>query len=222
MSEETARPRIQLSPTQVIASALAAITATVAASYLGVAGTVIGAAVASVLTVVGNAVYSHSIQRTSARVRTVVPAAGRLAPRPAPAASETAPRRARRPAWTVMAAACVGVFAGVLVVVTGVELVAGRPLTDVLHNKQGSGTSVLGRQPPRARADRDDHARRRHEDADNHGHRHAGDQDGDTDAHRDSHQRDTDSDTDSHADTDAIRLVERLGNNEFSRLEPVA
>jgi hypothetical protein len=144
MTNETSRPRIQLSATQVIASALAAITATVAASYLGVAGTVIGAAVASVLTVVGNAVYSHSIQRTSARVRTVVPAAGRLAPRPAPATVGTAPRPARRPAWTVMAAACVGVFAGVLVVITGVELVAGRPLTDVLHNKQGSGTSVLG------------------------------------------------------------------------------
>ena len=85
MNEEPTRTRIQLSATQVIASALAAITATVAASYLGVAGTVIGAAVASVLTVVGNAVYSHSIQRTSERVRTVVPVAGRLAPRPASA-----------------------------------------------------------------------------------------------------------------------------------------
>jgi hypothetical protein len=40
------------------------------------------------------------------------------------------------------------VFAGVLVVVTGVELVAGRPLTDVLHDKQGSGTSVLGANHP--------------------------------------------------------------------------
>jgi hypothetical protein len=148
MSTETTRPRIQLSATQVIASALAAITATVAASYLGVAGTVIGAAVASVLTVVGNAVYSHSIQRTSARVRTVVPAAGRLAPRPAPAVIESAPGRPRRSAWSVMAAACVGVFAGVLVVITGVELVAGRPLTDVLHNKAGSGTSVLGDSHP--------------------------------------------------------------------------
>ena len=86
------RPRIQLSASQVIASALAAITATVAASYLGVAGTVIGAAVASVLTVIGNAVYSHSIQRTGARVRSVVPAAGRFAPRPAPTAAETGPR----------------------------------------------------------------------------------------------------------------------------------
>jgi hypothetical protein len=142
------RPRLQLSATQVIASALAATTATVAASYLGVAGTVIGAAVASVLTVVGNAVYSHSIQRTSDRVRTVVPAAARFAPHP-PAPPVPVPSRPRtpgrrRPGWTVLAAACLGLFAGVLVVVTGVELVAGRPLSDVVQGKDGSGTSLLG------------------------------------------------------------------------------
>jgi hypothetical protein len=146
-SDTTDRPRLQLSATQVTASALAATTATVAASYLGVAGTVIGAAVASVLTVTGNAVYSHSIQRTSDRVRTVVPAAARFTPRghaPAPTAPERTARRGRRPAWTVLAAACVGVFAGVLIVVTGIELAAGRPLSDVVQGKPGSGTSVLG------------------------------------------------------------------------------
>jgi hypothetical protein len=143
-SETPDRRRIQLSATQVIASALAATTATIAASFLGVAGTVIGAAVASVLTVVGNAVYSHSIQRTSDRVRTVVPAAARFTPRePLPAPTRAA-AHGRRPAWTVMAAACLGVFAGVLVVVTAVELVAGRPLSDVVQGKHGSGTSVLG------------------------------------------------------------------------------
>src|SRR3954453_16825129 len=61
--------RFDLSATQVMASALAAITATVAASYLGVSGTVIGAAVASVLTVIGNAVYGHSLRSTGNRVR---------------------------------------------------------------------------------------------------------------------------------------------------------
>ena len=128
-SPEPSRPRLQLSVTQVVASALAAITATVGASYLGVAGTVIGAAVASVLTVVGNAVYSHSIQRAT-----------RVVPR-APIAPEPRPRR---PAWTSFASACVGVFAGVLLVVTAVEVVAGRPLTDVLRDQPGSGTTVLG------------------------------------------------------------------------------
>ncbi len=81
----TDRPRLQLSATQIIASALAAVTATFGASYLGVAGTVIGAAVASVLTVVGNAVYSHSLQRVA-----------RMAPPPAsyrPVEHETRRRR---------------------------------------------------------------------------------------------------------------------------------
>jgi hypothetical protein len=150
MTDLDRRPRIQLTPTQVIASAPAATTATVAASYLGVAGTVIGAAIASVLTVVGNAVYSHSIQRTSARVRTVVPAAVRFAPRAGVVSTieaepdEPAAPRPRRRTWPVLAAACVGVFVGVLTVITFVELVAGRPMTDVLHGTAGSGTSVLG------------------------------------------------------------------------------
>lgn len=139
--------RFSLSATQVIASALAATTATVAASYLGVAGTVIGAAIASVLTVIGNAVYTHSIHRTGERVRDAVPRASRWTPRtPLPEPTPPPPRaqRARRGAWQVIAASCIGVFAGVLVVVTGVELIAGRPLTDVLQGKSGSGTTVFG------------------------------------------------------------------------------
>ncbi len=130
---ETERPRIQLSVVQVVASALAAITATVCASYLGIAGTVIGAAVASVLTVVGNAVYSHSLRR----VGTVAGLATRTgATTPAPVA--------RRRGWKTFATACAGVFVGVLAVVTAVEVVAGRPLSDVVRGQSGSGTSVLG------------------------------------------------------------------------------
>lgn len=145
--------RLNLSATQVCASALAAITATVAASYLGIAGTVIGAAVASVLTVVGNAVYSHSIQSTRERVRTVVPAAARRSRRPTtttrpatptPATPTRRATRQRRGVWRVMAGACVGVFAGVLILVTVVELVAGRPLSDLMRGQRGSGTTVLG------------------------------------------------------------------------------
>jgi hypothetical protein len=106
---------------------------------------VIGAALASVLTVTGNAVYSHSIRRTGERVRTVVPVAARFAPRPMPVA-EPAPDSSTRPArgWPVLAAACLGVFAAVLFVVTAFELVEGRPLSDVVRGTSGSGTSVLG------------------------------------------------------------------------------
>ena len=88
-----------------------------------------------------------------------------------------------------MAAACVGVFAGVLIVITGVELVAGRPLSDVVHGKQGSGTSVLGdTRPADPVPTRDRYADRRHRDPDDHGHRHAGDHDGHAHPHGDSDQ----------------------------------
>ncbi|HEY8676955.1 MAG TPA: hypothetical protein VIO13_13475 [Candidatus Dormibacteraeota bacterium] len=147
------RPRIQLSATQLIASALAAVTATIAASYLGVSGTVIGAALASVLTVAGNAVYGHSIHRTSERVRTAVPISGRWLPpaerhglEPAPTAVLPA-RPARRPHSPLprrLAIASVAVFAAVLALVTSVELVAGRPLSDLLRGRSGQGTTVFG------------------------------------------------------------------------------
>jgi hypothetical protein len=141
----TKSPRLQISATQLIASALAAVTATIAASYLGVSGTVIGAAIASVVTVTGNAVYGHSLHRTSERVRTVVPTTARWLP---PAKSEDEPPaetpRPTSPLMRRLAIASVGVFAAVLAVVTSVELVAGRPLSDLLRGKSGQGTTVFG------------------------------------------------------------------------------
>jgi len=61
--------KLGLSATQLIASGLAAMSATVAASFFGVAGTVIGAALGSIISVVGNAVYGYSLRRTRSRVR---------------------------------------------------------------------------------------------------------------------------------------------------------
>jgi hypothetical protein len=155
---ETERPptqRLQLSATQVIASALAAVTATVAGSFLGVSGTVIGAAVASVLTVTGNAVYAHSLKRTSERVRTVVPPVVRRHPHDGPGNAEAdqtptttiapAAKPGRKPlSRRQLAIAAVGLFAAVLALVTTVELAAGRPLSDLLRGKSGQGTTVFG------------------------------------------------------------------------------
>lgn len=162
----TNRPdRPQLSATQVVASVLAAMTATVAASYLGVAGTVIGAAVASVLTVVGNAVYGHSIQRTGERVRAAVPASARWLP-PAGVSTSSATTTtsgAKHAEWRDttrhsadnaplsgraglrrLGLACLAVFAVINVAITSVELIAGRPISDLLTGKQASGTSLFG------------------------------------------------------------------------------
>ena len=146
------RPRIQLSATQVIASALAATTATVAASFLGVAGTVIGAALASVLTVTGNAVYSHSLQRTGIACDRVPPSAACRGRATAPAPPAEHARRHPSPAgWTASPPPASACSPACLLVVTTVELVAGRPLSDVVRGQSGSGTSLLG-DPPHGRA----------------------------------------------------------------------
>lgn len=57
--EQDRKPRLNLTTTQVAASALAACCASVVASYLGVAGTVIGAAVGSVVATTGAAIWAH-------------------------------------------------------------------------------------------------------------------------------------------------------------------
>ncbi len=69
MSPPEPRRRLDLSLTQVVAGALAAVSAAWAASVLGVAGTVIGAAVVSVAITVLSAVYQHGARRTAERLR---------------------------------------------------------------------------------------------------------------------------------------------------------
>lgn len=57
--KQAKKPRLNLTTSQVAASALAACSASIVASYLGVAGTVIGAAVGSVVATTGAAIWSH-------------------------------------------------------------------------------------------------------------------------------------------------------------------
>lgn len=83
--EKPAPATTRLSLTQVVASALAAVSATVLMSFFGVAGTIIGAGLASVVTVIGNFLYTRSIEKTHEQLKPVVtkvvartgPAAGR-------------------------------------------------------------------------------------------------------------------------------------------------
>jgi len=139
-----------LSITHILASALAAVTATFAASYFGVSGTIIGAALASVVTVIGNTLYSHSIQRTRQRVRSVVPlttlglrsmAVADASPDDTTAASP--PPRLAIP-WQRVAVGAAGLFLIVAGIVTGIEIAAGRPLHSIVHDHSGSGTSLFG------------------------------------------------------------------------------
>jgi hypothetical protein len=166
--------KLGLSATQLIASGLAAMSATVAASYFGVAGTVIGAALASIVTVVGNAVYGYSLRHTRNRVRRTldVAVAHRFATDPERVIAQTE-RAAVDPAdadrhqsaadgsdadnpggqrwWQLrqwrpkrLALAAAGLFAAVLAVTTGFELASGQPLSSTVTGKHGSGVSIGG------------------------------------------------------------------------------
>ncbi|NUP82822.1 MAG: hypothetical protein HOV96_35315, partial [Nonomuraea sp.] len=61
--------KLELSVPQIVGSALAALTAAIAASYLGVAGTVIGAAMMSLASTIAADVYTHYLKRTGDKVK---------------------------------------------------------------------------------------------------------------------------------------------------------
>jgi hypothetical protein len=63
------KPRLNLTTSQVAASALAACCASIVASYLGVAGTVIGAAVGSVAATTGAAIYGHLFRTSGDKIK---------------------------------------------------------------------------------------------------------------------------------------------------------
>ncbi|MGE5290288.1 MAG: hypothetical protein ACM3ML_24495 [Micromonosporaceae bacterium] len=186
--------RIDLSINQVVASALATITAAVLASYVGVAGTLIGAAVGSAASTVGTAVYRYYLGRTSERLRLAARAArqarthepaGGAGPGPAvqgparpeqPTGSISWPREAyfpfgegrailgvtriiasqpagdepREPAangrgwrrWPIFTGVAAGIFALAIGGITVVEALMGRPVSNIVWQKPGAGTSL--------------------------------------------------------------------------------
>ena len=71
-TEEKSPEAPRLSLTQIVASALAAVSTTVLMSYFGIAGTIIGAGAASVVTVLANYAYTRSIQKTHQQLKPVV------------------------------------------------------------------------------------------------------------------------------------------------------
>ncbi|MFC5667283.1 hypothetical protein ACFP3U_30485 [Kitasatospora misakiensis] len=166
---EEGRRRIDLSATQVAASALATVVGAVLASELGVYGTILGAAVVSVGATTGGAVFQHLFRRTGEQLRGAVDrAAGpgplanglRQAPRPDHAdagPSESGPpgtaewstprvvRARRRWTWKSYAAVSALVFAVAMVPILAFELATGQPVSATVQGGSGSGTSLGGR-----------------------------------------------------------------------------
>jgi hypothetical protein len=59
-----------ITATQLLATALASVTAAVLGSFIGTAGTIVGAGLASVITTGSGAIYQRSLDRTRSRLRT--------------------------------------------------------------------------------------------------------------------------------------------------------
>ncbi|MFF8811153.1 hypothetical protein [Streptomyces pactum] len=155
---------------QVAGSALAAVTAAVLASRLGVYGTIIGAGVVSVVATAGGSLLQHLFRRTGEVLRPAArplrhpgpghgsggrsrPGRGTGGPPRAVAGAYGAPTvhgtRLRGGRRTLVAAGAVFVLA--MGTVTGIELLAGGPLSN-LWGQDRAGTTVggsVGRHPAR-------------------------------------------------------------------------
>lgn len=158
MSERPETDGIRLS--QVLAGALAAVTAALIGSTMGVGGTVVGAGVASVISTVGGTLYLRSIQRTKESVRTVhAKVVGRsggttvlvssedpeapaepgdeVEAEPVASTDDRPPAEKRRRRWAVLAVTTLAAFALGMLAVTGVEWLRGESLS-------GDGATTFG------------------------------------------------------------------------------
>lgn len=148
---------LDLSLTQLIGGALAAMTAAYLGSRLSVVGTVVGAAIASMVAGVGGALYTASLRHTRDKVKSVW--TGRVNDTPTrvvvtsdnPSVEQTpavadapamSPRKAVVPGWRTgrfwkrMLIGVVAIFALAVGTITALELVSGQALSG------GQGTTV--------------------------------------------------------------------------------
>jgi hypothetical protein len=164
-SEKSERPRrFELSVSQIVGGALAAMTAAAIGSRLGAAGTIIGAAAASVVAAVSGAIYTASVRHTHEKVKTIWPdrwrvgnvatvqlVTDRTEPNAAMApAQQLAPRErpggSRLPfyrlPWRTALIGALLAFGIAAVAVTGLELISGRALS----GDDGTTISQVSRQ----------------------------------------------------------------------------
>ncbi|WP_036194125.1 hypothetical protein [Nocardioides aequoreus] len=171
--EDDSTPRkLELSPVQVAASALAATSAAFVASWAGTAGTLIGAALGSVIATVGAATYTYSLKRTSELARRTAAQVreGALLPNglprtrgrvdetavmppvedgatPAEAGEDVAwwrrfDPRGKQLPWGRVALASAAVMLVTLAVLTSFEGVTGRSVSDTVTGDDSSRTTV--------------------------------------------------------------------------------
>jgi hypothetical protein len=136
---EPKKRKLELSASQVVGGALAAMTAAALGSTLGVAGTIIGAALASVVAGVAGALYTASLRTGRERVMTVFggrTSTSRTGSTALPPPPPQLPGPRGRFPWRRALAITVAVFALAAVLVSAYEVVTGHALSG------GSGTTV--------------------------------------------------------------------------------
>jgi hypothetical protein len=132
----------QLRIPTLLASALAAVSGAVVASFFGIEGTLIGAALVSLLVAPAEALYAHSLASAHrAARRSLLRRAGEQAGASQEATSQADPQPIR---WQRVAVAAVVAFGIAVGAITGVEAVANQPLASLLGSqpRQGGSTSV--------------------------------------------------------------------------------
>jgi hypothetical protein len=132
----------QLRVPRLLASALAAVSGAIVASFFGIEGTLIGAALVSLLVAPAEALYTHSLA-SAHRVarRSLVRRVGEQAGASEEDAIQADPQPIR---WQRVAVAAVVAFGIAVGAITGVEAVAKQPLASLLGSRprQGASTSV--------------------------------------------------------------------------------
>jgi hypothetical protein len=140
MMREQEQTKVQVSVVQIIAGALASVSAALVASTFGLKGTLLGAAVTSIVASVGGALYTHSLHQARAHIQTRF--------NPYTGAIERVviqPQRARRPIrWGMVAGVAGLVFVLAMGVITVVEVAARRPVAALVGSTspQHGGTTV--------------------------------------------------------------------------------
>jgi hypothetical protein len=150
---EIPREKLELSPVQIIGSAIAAVAAAIVCSFFGVGGTVVGTAIASVVATTGSALYAHSMRATARRLQYLQRTRVGLGGPPPPLVdleAGNAPTAVRRlPGqlpWPAVLVAALVVFVFSIGLVTAIEAAVGKPLSSVLggHAHTQRKTSLGG------------------------------------------------------------------------------
>lgn len=149
--------RLRLNPTQIVAGALAAVSAAVAASFIGVYGTIVGAGLMSVVYTVGSTLYEHYIHRSKVRLKearvTGVPTGVVARVRagsgigmirvPAGAWTWTRAQLSKPGWWKPIGALSLLVFAIAILTITLVEAGLGKPMSAALTGQEASGGTSI-------------------------------------------------------------------------------